>query len=852
MTRARQALGLLLALCLGVVPARAQVMGQDAEVGLGLIVVDSLDKAERVRAQLEAGGDFPALARANSVDQTASVGGNLGRVQLSALRPELRAGVQGLSVGQRSAILRIPNGYAILEVLPAAAAAGPGPSSLPLSVSATGNVRYVVSVDGLSVAEQAISRMPKPPGWDQDLRAVCEGRIQSHAAITKAVEGFLDPANPEGVKSRTNPVEVAQAWQLLADVRAYKGEMADVVKAYEVALGIARSFPNALPLLEHMTGVAYLHKAEMDNDTYRNPGERCLFPMASSLRYADTAASQKAIEHLTAALQLDADNLEARWLLNLAYRTTGAYPDGVPKQYLLPPSLFESEGTAPRFVDIAKKAGIDVFSMAGGIAVDDFDGDGRLDVVLSSFDMCQRLRFFHNQGDGTFVEKTDGAGLDDQLGGLSLNQTDYDNDGCRDILVMRGGWEIAHRKSLLRGHCNGTFTDVTAASGLAVPATATQGGVWVDIDNDGWLDLFVGSEDVPAQLFRSRGDGTFEDISASAGIQSPAFVKGAVAEDYDKDGFADIFVANNSGENLLFHNNHDRTFTEVGAKAGVRVANKTFSSWFFDYDNDGWPDLFVTSFFASVDETTRTYLKAPHNAPPLRLFKNKGDGTFREVTTEVRLDRVFMPMGANFGDIDNDGYLDIYLGTGNPSYASLAPNVMLRNQAGRTFADVTAASGTGDLHKGHGVAFADIDNDGDEDLLTVIGGATPGDTHAFRFFENPGNGSDWLSLKLVGVKSNRAAVGAHLQITVENDGKNRRSLYRTVGSGGSFGASPFEQHVGLGPKARVVSVEVSWPASGTHQTFTGVAKNQAIEIRELDTKFTPLRRERVRPGRQGK
>jgi len=143
----------------------------------------------------------------------------------------------------------------------------------------------------------------------------------------------------------------------------------------------------------------------------------------------------------------------------------------------------------------------------------------------------------------------------------------------------------------------------------------------------------------------------------------------------------------------------------------------------------------------------------------LKLYKNLGNGTFRDVTAEVGLDRVFMPMGSNFGDIDNDGWLDIYLGTGNPSYGSLLPNVLFHNKEGKLFTDVTAASGTGELHKGHGVAFADIERNGNEDLLAEIGGAVPGDSQAFRLFQNPGSGNDWINLKLIGVKSARSALG---------------------------------------------------------------------------------------------
>jgi hypothetical protein len=175
---------------------------------------------------------------------------------------------------------------------------------------------------------------------------------------------------------------------------------------------------------------------------------------------------------------------------------------------------------------------------------------------------------------------------------------------------------------------------------------------------------------------------------------------------------------------------------------------------------------------------------------------------------------------------------------------------MFRNHDGKYFVDVTTASGTGELHKSHGVAFADIARNGREDILTVIGGAVPGDAHAFRVFENPGNGNDWINVKLVGVKSNRAAIGARIKVTVESQGPNKitRSIYRTVGSGGSFGASPLEQHIGLGKSARIVNIEVWWPASNTRQNFANVDKNQFLEIKEFSETYTKLVRKAVLLG----
>ena len=159
---------------------------------------------------------------------------------------------------------------------------------------------------------------------------------------------------------------------------------------------------------------------------------------------------------------------------------------------------------------------MNAFSLAGGAVVDTFENDGLLDVVTSSMDLCESLHYFKNKGDGTFVERTAQAGLAEQLGGLNLIQGDYNNDGCMDLLVLRGGWEFAMRKSLLRNNCNGTFTDVTRESGLWNSVSSTQTAVWADIDNDGLLDLFAGSENGPSQLFRNKGDGTFEDISRAA------------------------------------------------------------------------------------------------------------------------------------------------------------------------------------------------------------------------------------------------------------------------------------------------------------------------------------------------
>ena len=667
-------------------------------------------------------------------------------------------------------------------------------------------------------------------------------RQQSFAAVTDRADKLIAAADPNRSPADAMSIRVARG-----QLHAYQGEMGPAIEQWEAAYRTATTdLPRALPYLEELLGIGYLHKSEMDNEVYRRPGDRCLFPMRPEMKFHNTADAEKAIRHFLAFLKQRPGDIEVKWLLNLTYMTLGAYPSGVPEEYRLAPSLFTSAEDIGRFKDVAPQTGLNVFSMAGGLIVDDFDNDGLFDVITSSFNLCVPMHFFHNNGDGTFTDRTAHSGLENQLGGLNLIQADYNNDGCLDILVLRGGWEIPQRKSLLRNNCNGTFTDVTQEAGLS-GATSSQTAVWADINNDGLLDLYVGNENGPNQLFLNKGDGTFQDVSHASGTDIAAYTKAVVAADYDNDGYVDLYVSNYRGDNSLFHSNHDGTFTDIASQAGVTGSGHGFPTWFFDYDNDGWPDLLVTSYFMSVEETMRTYLGLPHNASTVKLYRNLGNGAFRDVTKETGLDKVFMPMGSNFGDVDNDGYPDIYLGTGDPSYSSELPNVLLHNKDGKTFVDITASSGTGELHKGHAVAFADIDSDGDEDILTVIGGATPGDSHAFRLFENPGHGNDWVSLRLVGVKANRSAIGAKIKVMVDNGGK-RRSIFRTVGSGGSFGASPLEQHIGLGKSAQIVSLEIRWPGSETPQRFGGLAKNQAIEIKEGAQDYKRIERRPVKLG----
>jgi tetratricopeptide (TPR) repeat protein len=837
----------------------AQQESSSPGLELGMIVTPTAEQAEKVIKDFKAGTDFGVLAKEKSIDSTADDGGYLGRMNPIQLPPELRDAVKGIKPGQITGVVRMPNGFTVLTIF----AEAPHPQHMTtradLSAFISGGVLRISSdVGGFGVADNVFSDFQKPEGWNRDLHKMCEIRKQSLAQAVVDAQQVLASDKAEGAEpsgsfdALREHVRLAQVYAThvkLAQLYAYQGEMDKEIEQQKLALEIAQSnSPQDVPQTWQMLGTAYLHLSEMENGTYQRAEDLDIFPpLNPGEHYEKQGESKLAIEYFSKYLEQQPDDYHVLWLLNLAYATLGQYPDKVPPAQLIPLSDFQSSQNIGRFKDIGHAAGTDSFLEAGGVVVDDFDNDGLLDIVATSQDVCDPMHFYHNNGDGTFSDRTAQAGLADQLGALNLVQVDYNNDGCMDLLVLRGGWEFAMRKSLLRNNCDGTFTDVTDQSGLGKTVTATNSAMWADIDNDGYLDLFIANEKSPSQLFRNRGDGTFEDISHAAGIDRTAFSKGVTAADYDNDGYVDFYVSNLDAPNYLYHNNHDGTFTDIAKQAGVQAPGTGFATWFFDYDNDGWPDIFATSFPSySPDEVVRSYMHLPFHADTMKLYRNRHNGTFEDVTAKVGLDRVFIPMGSNFGDVDNDGFLDIYLGMGQPSFSAIFPHELLRNDGGKTFVDITASSGTGELHKGHGVSFADLFRLGHEDIVASAGGALPSDRHSLRLFKNPGNDNDWINVRLAGVKTNRAAVGARIKVTVENDGHSVRSIYRTVGYGSSFGGNPMEQHIGLGHGARITDVDIWWPTTDTRQHFSDVAKNQYILIKEFDKEYTKLDRPPVK------
>ena len=653
-----------------------------------------------------------------------------------------------------------------------------------------------------------------------------------------ATQRGRDLIESELAKGKPTAVQRLDLLLTLAKLQLFDG---DAVKA-ETGFAKAREFANRggqslggrLPEIIYLQGVAAFRRGETENCIECRGEGSCVFPIAPTALHTFPNGSRRAADFFAEYLELVPTDLGARWLLNLARMTVGEYPAKVSAKHKIPIEPFDSEFDIGRFKDVAAKAGVNRLNQAGGAIMDDFDNDGWLDLVTTSMDTAASMAFYRNRGNGSFEDRTAAARLTEQIGGLNCVQTDFNNDGWLDIFIVRGAWTgVAQRPSLLRNERDGSFKDVTREAGLLVPIDS-QVAAWADFDNDGWLDLFVGGERHPSRLFRNQGDGTFADVTESARVVHESLVcKGAAWGDFNNDRFPDLYVANHRGRPALFRNNRNGTFTDIAELMGLTGPTTGFSCWVWDYDNDGWLDVFATAYERSLNENIRSHLKVQHTGESGRLLRNRDGGGFENVTARAGLDLAMAPMGSNIGDFDNDGFLDFFLGTGTPRYSMLVPNRMFRNVAGVRFADVTTSTGTGNLQKGHGVACGDFDRDGDIDIFVQHGGATPGDMFYNALYQNPGAGGRSITLKLIGKKTNRAAIGARIKVTLA--GSPSRVIHRLISSGSSFGANSLEQTIGFGTAPSVESVEIHWPTSDQRQVFGPVASGQFLEITESES-----------------
>ncbi len=698
-----------------------------------------------------------------------------------------------------------------------------------------------------------------------DETTIMAARLDSIArSIDPLLNSFANNARAEYLKSLPAPDLPAERFTYkgtLGQELIYAGQTEEAITLLESLLHELENSTeeyreqfteNILDLL----ALAWLRLGEQQNCIINHSAESCLFPIRGDGIHTLVEGSKKAIELYERLLsEWTPDDLERIWLLNIAYMTLGKHPDAVPEQWLISAELFEDSDSFPRFRDAAPSVGLaDHMALSGGSITEDFNNNGFIDIVASSWGLSDQLRYYENTGNGTFVDKTEEAGLTGITGGLNLIHADYNNSGYKDIFVLRGAWlgrAGHHPNSLLRNNGDGTFTDVTESAGL-LSFHPTQTAVWADFNNSGWLDLFIGNESTPddphpSELYLNNKDGTFRNVSLQAGVTVNRYVKGAAAGDLTNNGYPDIYLSVLDGDNILLENRGINSqgvpqFMNIANRAGVTEPYTSFPVWIWDFNNNGLLDIFVSGYYANGADVASEYLGRPTDAVMPKLYKNKGDGTFTDVTEAAGLNKVMYTMGSNFGDLNNSGYLDFYVGTGDPDMRALMPNRMFLNIDGERFEEVTAAGGFGHLQKGHGVSFADLNNNGHQDIFTVIGGAFEGDVYMNALFENPGNHHNWIILKFEGEESNRAGLGNRVKVVLDHSGSNR-TIHRTVTTGGSFGSSAIQLEIGLGEAEQIDELEIFWPASETRQRFTGLEINQIYRIAEFSDEPEVIQRQ---------
>lgn len=672
------------------------------------------------------------------------------------------------------------------------------------------------------------------------------------------------PANPAASNARLKHYNISlahskhfddslNAQYLICQTLLELGREADAIDLAEQMLTTVNDYSseNSYAIMRTLA-LAFLRHGERVNCVEGHTPGSCIFPIKGEGLQKNTTASRKAISIYEKILLHDTTDMESRWLFNLACMAIGKYPTGVTSRFVIGGLDTPSPHTVGPFKDAAMHTGLDTENMAGGSIVEDFNNDGLLDIVTSGWGLEEAMHYHQNNGDGSFTNLSASSGIDQITGGLNIIQTDYNNDGFRDIFVLRGAWlqEFGQQpNSLLRNNGDGTFTDVTIESGL-LTFHPTQTATWADFNNDGWLDVFIGNETTslfsshPCELYINNTDGTFSEMARSADCDLRLFVKGVTSGDFDNDGKVDLFISTMNGRKILLKNGLTKKgklkFKDVTNTSGVNVQHTpTFSTWFWDYDNDGWLDLFCAGYDASSSLgkfVAQEALNIPtkHNGG-LIVLRNQRNGKFKDVSAKLGFGKTVFAMGSNFGDINNDGFLDIYLGTGNPLFQSQIPNKMFLNLGGNGFADVTGAARVGSLQKGHGVSFGDVNNDGNLDIHIDMGGAFAGDAYQNSLYMNPGgNANQRVTISLEGTNANKAAIGAKLKVAFKDGGQDR-IIYRELNSGGSFGANALEQHIGIGSASQIDRLEIVWPGSNHRQEFNNIGAGRSVSIKEGDS-----------------
>jgi hypothetical protein len=679
-------------------------------------------------------------------------------------------------------------------------------------------------------------------------------RADKGVIALKAALGDANPQEYRGIKAQ------------LAVLSLLNGEVDQAIDLFEGLLfddGPGEYHPHWFSntqILEWLA-LSFFRKGEIENCQFNHNRESCILPFTESAYHLFREGSSRAIHLYTDIINANPLNYTAKWLYNLAFMTLGEYPHAVPSDHLIVFDRFEEQHPFPLFIDVAAQAGVDMKGLYGGVIADDFNGDGLIDIFSTSALLSDNVALYLRNPHGGFYDATEHFELEGITGGVHAIQADFNNDGHLDILVLRGGWQLEggkHPNSLLRNNGDGTFTDITQRAGL-LDYSPSHTAVWADFDGDGYLDLFVGHEtgsydqvdfpeqhfDVPqhpSKLFKNNGDETFTDISVKAGILLSKWVKGAVFTDYNNDNKPDLYISCYNGSNHLYRNDSKGpghfSFTDVTAETGVAEPFFSFPVLAADINNDGWEDLVVFGYFSSGNDLAEEYVTLQGARFPTITYINNGDGTFYVRSRENGPQQSILAMGINIGDLDNDGYPDILAGTGAGALEALYPNVMLKNISGQKWADVSSTSRLGHLQKAHGIAFADFDDDGDLDIYMNIGGLYTGDFFWNALYENQGSSQNWLKISLEGTESNRSAIGAKVILRVKSNNE-QYTFQRVVQAGSSYGSSPLQLHFGLGQFQIVDEMQIEWP-SGKISKIRNIAVNSSFYWKESEAAPTKL------------
>jgi len=547
-----------------------------------------------------------------------------------------------------------------------------------------------------------------------------------------------------------------------------------------------------------------------------NPNDPYLsFLYATTLHWmndftAAIEAYQRSIDILPSGSPLRSVRL---WNLRLAYFALHKeYPGDLPQSHIIDINQIEDK-TTTFFVDFGKQMGVDKIDRGRGAGWGDLDGNGSLDLFTVGINAPHGLYLRESE---LFVAAENRSSLDQIIGGWAAAIADYDSDGDLDIYVTRDAWEGPKKNSLYSNNGYADFTDLANPLGV-LDEDDSFTAAWGDVNSDGWLDLYVANGVTGSgsanKLFLNNDGKVFNERAGNWFVDDKGTSLGVAMGDYDRDGDLDIYVSNVSGPNKLYRND-GHSYTDVTKNAGVEnPLNGSYIPLFFDSDSDGDLDLFVSamSYYEDVVESIKSSGETYRN--PARLYRNDGNDVFFQRSADAGLARSFGAMGAGFGDLDNDGVADLYLANGGPLMARFEPNALFLRREDK-YVEVGQQAGVANLGKGHGVAFADVNEDGALDIYLGSGGHYPGDVWANSLYINQSSSNNGIEITLDGTRNNKFAVGANVTV---HSGKNRRLQRLDAGSG--FGSTnSYSLHFGLGTHNKVDSVYISWP-TGHSETY---------------------------------